>query len=294
MAEMDQGIKRLIQTHPRDILSFAVPEAEYLGTLPIDPAAERQIVLDTLLRVRIDGKECAVDIEAEAQPHKEAAQRLYEYGSRVHTTTGLPVISVVLWLNRGGKRPTSPYRVTVGKRRIVDWYFDGIALFDIPAQTLLNGGFIGLLPLVPFCRDGGTLEAIEQAAELVKTQTADAEQRELESLLAVFGARFVGNGPMLTLIRRLFMSTEILETSPLYQMWVSEATDKGMAQGMAQGMAEGLREAVVTVYRNRFGEPAPELVAAFNRATVDQLRELLVPVGTETSEQITRRLSENT
>jgi hypothetical protein len=73
MAEMDQGIKRLIQTHPQDILAFAVPEAEYLGTLPVDVATERQLVLDSLLRVRIEDVECAVDVEAEAEPTKDIA-----------------------------------------------------------------------------------------------------------------------------------------------------------------------------------------------------------------------------
>lgn len=288
MAEMDQGIKRLIQTHPQDILAFAVPEAEYLGTLPVDVATERQLVLDSLLRVRIEGIECAVDVEAGASPQKDMAKRLYEYGSRVQTTMDLPVISVVFWLQRNGKRPASPYRVQVGRRRIVDWYFTGIALYDIPAQTLLDRGITGLLPLVPFCRDGDKLEVIEQAAELVKTQTTDAEQRELESLLAIFGARFVGNEPILAMIGRLFMSTEILETSPLYQLWVSEATEKGMAQGMAQG----LREAVLAVLGSRFGELAPDLVAAINSATVEQLRDLLAHVGTESLEHITRRLGE--
>src|SRR5579872_4699359 len=164
MAEMDQGIKRLIQTHPRDILAFTVPEAEYLGTLPVDVATERQLVLDSLLRVRIAGVECAVDVEAEASPQADIAKRLFEYGSRVQTTLELPVISVVFWLHANGKPPASPYRVQVGKRRIVDWYFDGIALYDMPAQTPLERGITGLLPLVPFCRDGGTLEAIERAA----------------------------------------------------------------------------------------------------------------------------------
>lgn len=31
MAAMDEGIKRLTQTHPRDIPALALPEAEYLG-----------------------------------------------------------------------------------------------------------------------------------------------------------------------------------------------------------------------------------------------------------------------
>ncbi len=52
MAEMDQGIKRLIQTRPVDVLALALPDVEYLGTQPIDVATEPQLVLDTLLRVR--------------------------------------------------------------------------------------------------------------------------------------------------------------------------------------------------------------------------------------------------
>lgn len=129
MADMDQGIKRLIQTHPQDVLAFVIPEAEYLGTLPVDIATERQLVLDHLLRVRIEGEECAVDVEAEARPHLDIGQRLFEYGSRVHTTLGLPVISVVLWLEPGGRAIQSPFSKSVGQRRIVDWHFTGIELY---------------------------------------------------------------------------------------------------------------------------------------------------------------------
>src|SRR5579859_802035 len=308
MAEMDQGIKRLIQTHPQDILAFVVPEAEYLGTLPVDVATERQLVLDSLLRVRIEGIECAVDVEAEASPQPDVAKRLYEYGSRVQTTMDLPVISVVLWLQSGGKRPTSPYQVQVGQRRIVDWYFSGIALYDTPAQMLLERGIAGLLPLVPFCRDGGTLDVIERAADLVKAQLADAEAVELDTLLAVFGARFVGTAPMLAMIRRLFMSTDILETSPLYQEWVGKAREEGKAQGIEQGReqgieqgreqgreqgkAEGMREAVLVVLRNRFGELAPSLVHAISSAALAQLQDVLAHVATESLEQITARLGQ--
>jgi hypothetical protein len=48
---MDQGINRLIQSHPQDFLALAVPEATYLGTLPVDVATEPQLTLDTLLAV---------------------------------------------------------------------------------------------------------------------------------------------------------------------------------------------------------------------------------------------------
>lgn len=135
---------------------------------------------------------------------------------------------------------------------------------------------------------------IERAAELVKAQATAPEQQELEALLAIFGARHVGSAAMLAMIRRLFMSTEILETSPLYQEWVQKAHDEGKAEGKAeskaegieQGKAEGLREAVLTVVRNRFGEPPSSLVAAINAATSAQLTDMLAHAVMDSLEQM--------
>ena len=75
MADMDQGIKRLIQMHPADILSLGVPAAEYVGPLPVDVATEPQLTLDMLMRARFEGADCAVDLEAEARPrgHRPAS-----------------------------------------------------------------------------------------------------------------------------------------------------------------------------------------------------------------------------
>lgn len=159
---------------------------------------------------------------------------------------------------------------------------------------LFDQDVVGLLPLVPFCQGGGTLQTIERAAERVKARVSEADALELDTLLAIFGARFVGNAPMLAMIRRFFMSTEILETSPLYHELMRKATEHGMAQGIEQGaeqgMAQGMREAVLAVLRDRFGELAPELVAAINSAGVGQLRALLTHAGTEPLEQLAARL----
>lgn len=116
MPDMDQGIKRLIQTHPADVLALTLPGADYLGTLPVDVAAEPRLALDTLLRVRYKGIECAVDLEAEARARPDMGWRLFEYGARATIVTGLPVLSVVLWLEPGGVPPPSPF-VFAG----VDW-----------------------------------------------------------------------------------------------------------------------------------------------------------------------------
>jgi hypothetical protein len=283
VAEMDQGIKRLLQTHPADVLALAIPGAEYLGLLPVDVATEPQLVLDTLLRVRYAGVACAVDLEAEARPRTEMARRLFEYGTRASVVTGLPVISVVLWLQAGNAPPASPYELRVGNLLLATWHFIGIALYDLDAQALFTPGLIGLLPLVPFTRDGGDVATIERAAEIVKQRAPASDLSELESLLAVFAARAISDDAARAIIRRLFMSTEILEQSPLYRAWIQ--------QGIEQGKAEGLRIALLGVLRGRFGTVPPELTQAINAAPADALERLLEYAGTESVEQLQARLS---
>ena len=87
MPEMDQGIKRLIQTRPADVLALAVPGAEYLGPLPADVATEPQLVRDTLMHVRYHGIECAVDLEAEAQARRDIARRLFMSTEIIETSS---------------------------------------------------------------------------------------------------------------------------------------------------------------------------------------------------------------
>lgn len=294
MAEMDQGIKRLIQTHPQDVLALAVPDATYLGTLPVDVATEPQLTLDTLLRARIGAEECAVDIEAEARPHPEIARRLFEYGARATIITGLPVVSVVLWLERGGPPPSSPYELRLAGRPILAWHFVGVEIYNLRAQSLLTIDMLGLAPLVAFTREAREIATIARAAEFVKAHAPPGEVEELEALLAVFGARTFGAQAMQHLIRRLFMSTEILETSPLYQEWIRAATEKGMKAGIEQGrelgIEQGLRDAAIAIIRGRFGTLPAEVEQALKGADTPALQALLPHAGTDSLDELRARL----
>jgi hypothetical protein len=74
---MDQGIKRLLQARPQDVLTLALPGVEYLAPMPTDVATEPQLVLDTLYQVRYQGEECAVNIEAQAYPDAATLLRVW-------------------------------------------------------------------------------------------------------------------------------------------------------------------------------------------------------------------------
>lgn len=98
MPEMDQGIKWLVQTRPQDLLARVLPDAQFLERMPAGIAAP-QLIMDTLLRMRYQGDECAMDVEAEARPEPDVGKRLYRYAMRVWIETDLPVLSVVLCHN---------------------------------------------------------------------------------------------------------------------------------------------------------------------------------------------------
>jgi hypothetical protein len=272
----------LVQSHPADVLALAVPGAEYLGPLTQDVATEPQLVLDSLLLVRLEGAECAVDLEAEARPRPDIARRLFEYGSRACILTRKPVISVVLWLEPDGTTPSSPYELRAGSRLLATWHFVGIPLFEVAAETLFSRGLVGLLPLVPFTREGHDLQVVERAAEAVKERASPADVSELESLLAVFGTRTFGADEMRALMRRIFMSTEIIETSALYQEWIQK--------GRAEGRAEGVREAALVLLRARFGEVAADLEQVIGAADADSLDTMIPGFATDALPEIRARL----
>lgn len=298
MAEMDQGIKRLIQTRPADVLALALPDVEYLGTLPVDVATEPQLVLDTLLRVRDRDVICAVDLEAEARPTGDIGRRLYEYGARASIVTGLPIISVVLWLEANGVAPISPYELRTPSHLVANWHYIGIKLYDLSSQALLDLGLPGLLPLVPFTRGGADLDTIERTAELVQQRVPADEAEILESLLMVFAARSFDTSVLLAMLRRLHMSTEIIEKSAFYQealakgraQGIEQGIERGIEQGIERGKTEGLREAAWFALNGRFSALSDDVREAIAGADAPTLEALLLHVATDSIEQVQGRL----
>jgi hypothetical protein len=161
-----------VRTHPADVLALALPEAEFIAPLPIDVATEPQLILDTPLRVRYKGVECAVDIEAEATPRGDIGRHLRDYAVRAGIVTGLSVISVVLWLTPDGLPPPSPSEERVADLLLGTWRFFGIEVYRLPAQALLDRGLAGLLPPVPFTPEGGDPAVVERAAAEIKQRAA--------------------------------------------------------------------------------------------------------------------------
>lgn len=194
--------------------------------------------------------------------------------ARASIVTGLPIFSAVLWLERGGIPAPSPYEQRADDRLLATWHFAGIEVYRLHAAELIEQGPPGLLPLVPFTDGGKELATVERAALTVKERAPAQDGQELEALLAVFATRVFDTDVILTLMRRLFMSTEIIGQSALYR----------------EAVAEGMRDAVLTALRGRFGELPTDLAQAVTHASADHIQDVLAHIGSDTLEQARARL----
>ena len=86
MGDMDQVTKRLGHLRGPDLL--AAPGAVFNHLLPTEPAAEPQLMLDTLLLVEVDGEECLVDREMQTDLDRTMPRRLFESGARASIVEG--------------------------------------------------------------------------------------------------------------------------------------------------------------------------------------------------------------
>jgi len=282
MTDMDQGIKRLIQYHPADIIGFAKPGLEYVAPRATDVALEPELVLDTLYEGRYQGFPCLIDIEGQAYPAADVPERCRIYAARAKAIHKLDTFSIVFWLKKKGKIPPNPHVVKVGDAVLGTWNYTSIEVYRLQARDIISAGVMGLLPLVPFMA-GADVPTIERAAAVVKERAVDQDEvKTLETILAVFASLFHGKEATMAMFRRLFMNTELIGDSPIFQDMIGRATKQGMQQGLNQGLRSLPKRALV----KRFGALPADVNSAIDAADDDLLDTLVLQVGTATYEQI--------
>ena len=110
MAEYDTIPKQLIRIYPQDLIRLALGreevEIEVEEVLDTElPKVETRLV-DSLLRVRIDGEEALIHIEFQTADSANMARRMASYIIRLIEQYDLPVYSFVIYLrpNAGAER----------------------------------------------------------------------------------------------------------------------------------------------------------------------------------------------
>ena len=164
MAEFDAISKHLIQTYPEDFAGFTLgrEDVEVLEVIDTQQPTVSASHADSLIRVRIDGREALVHNEFQTTDSSEPPmpRRMAGYIGRAVERHGLPICSSVIYLRPdAGRRDPGQYsQLHPGHRVLVQYRV--IRLSELDGQRVLDAGHEGLIPFAPLMkppdRDGFT------------------------------------------------------------------------------------------------------------------------------------------
>jgi predicted transposase YdaD len=254
MAGLWDGVmKRLVRGYAKHFTRWLMGEAIYIRALDIE-LKNQHLFADALLEVLLRGQPALLHIEFQAYDDPDMEMRLLEYNvlaSRQYSH--LPVYSYVIYLRKAGKIAESPLvRTFPDGEEVHRFFFRVIKLWEIPAEALLQTGWIGVLPLVTLTDGGKQPEVVREMID----RLALAEEYDLLAISEVVGGLVFKKGPELEWFKRRFsMFQDILRESPIYQEIVEQGLEKGKIQGQ--------REMLLDLVQMRF----PELLTLAKQQT---------------------------
>ncbi len=271
MAGLWDGVmKRLVKGYAKHFTTWLRGEAVFVRALDIE-LKNQHLFADALLEVLLHAKSALLHIEFQTYDDPEMEMRLLEYNvlaSRQYRH--LPVYSYVIYLRKAGRIAESPLvRTFPDGEEIHRFFYRVIKLWEIPAEALLQTGWIGVLPLVTLTDGGKQPEVVKEMID----RLASAQEYDLLAISEVIGGLAFRNSPELEWFKRRFsMFQDILRDSPIYQ----EIIEQGLEKGREEGRIQEQREMLMRLVQLRF----PELFAlAKQQADGITNPEILTPVN---------------
>ncbi|MBX5458392.1 MAG: Rpn family recombination-promoting nuclease/putative transposase, partial [Thermogemmatispora sp.] len=182
----DLALKRLFELAAQDFVELVLPEARYqrdvsgefvLADIPLfkELGALRA---DVISACELTGQPVMVHFEFQSGPDARMAERLLLYNVLADQRYRCPVWSCVVYLRRCAA-PLTPYqRELPNKKKVHEFHFLVLKLWDMPAADLLQSARWGMLPLLPLTREG-------QRRELIVEMKRRLEQARRYDLLAI-------------------------------------------------------------------------------------------------------------
>ena len=265
-----------------------MPSATLIESLSIELKA-RHIFADALLKVLLNKQEALMHIELQTCEDPTMGGRLLEYNVLAEHQYKLPTCSFVIYLRkrRVGKAPYE--RRFVDGRLTHTFHFRTIKLWEVTAQSIVELGWEGLLPLLPFTKGGKKPEIIQ----IMVDRLVEKGEKDLLALVEMFGGlAFTKESEKAWFKRRFAMFQDIMQDSWVYQELRQEMLEEGLTKGLKEGMEKGLKEgierslqtqrqAIVDIVQKRFpqlGELAFQQIA--HVSDLDALRDLTVAIAT--------------
>ena len=192
-----------------------------------------------MLRLERDGLVWYRHLEFQAERDPDMPRRCFEYNSRLILHYDAAVLTTVLYLFPGADRDVpDAFRLYVGDWLAYEWRFDVVRLWEIDAQSALQGGEAGPLALVPLLRGGDEPEKVLEAVRKLDAMPGPQSAGAMPVLLDFASQRYN---------RATFwnvLGKDRAMQSWLWQMGVDEGEARGQAKGQAEGEVRGHLKAV--------------------------------------------------
>ena len=237
----DVMIKVLIGSNPQDFVSLLLPGARFRETLDKELHAHT-IKADILMLVDWHEHDTILHVEFQRRRDGDISKRMWEYNAMTTIQHQRPTASFVLYLIPDGNVPDPFYEVSLWNgRRIHDFSYDILKLWELPVEELKQPGREGMLPLMPLAKGGMSYRRVDEMIERLQ----ETEREDLYAMAYSLAAlAFKKTEDKAWLKRRFNMLKDILEESWAYQEMVEEAQKKGMEKGLEKGMEKGLEEGI--------------------------------------------------
>ena len=271
--QYDLSLRPIARDRPEDFVQFVVgPDARLVELIdPNLPASERVADFLAVVEHPTHGQ-LLLHLEFQTIFEPGIAFRMLEY--RVRTAVRHPALSdriysVVMYLS-DERYPGPGYNrleETVLGEAQLRFSFHEIRLWELPAETMLADGPLGLLPLLPLMA-GATPAMLQTAVERITAVPDEQTRSDCLVGLSVLGEIRFPREVLDRLIRR-----EAMRPSQFIEEWRKEGREEGRQKGLAEGREEGqlleAREAVLLVLRKRFRRISKKV-----EASLESIREL--------------------
>ena len=288
--DYDQTLKLLLAQAPEGFVALVAPDLTWRAQLPTDlPAVARQA--DVVMEVEDNsGRRGLLHVELQTKVEPDLGERLAEYGIRLWRRDHVPVRSVVVCLRPARRLPSSPFVVAWGERRLLQYQFDVVRLWEEPQERVLASPNPALWPLASLMA-GATVDTTVMVAErIASAPLSRVERGELSGLLWVLAGLRLSRTVLRSAVRRNQMIRDLWQESSFGALVRDEARKEGLKEGRQEGRQEGMRALAQVALEGRLGTLRADMVDALQTADDETLVAVMAHIASDSPEQVRQRL----